>query len=121
VDAIFVPGLQRREDLEKIRKNILLPAISSGLPEPEGSKSGLEILNEIGFCMTVLAKYPFMIVVKALYDSLSHLKENGELGPFEEKMGSTRMLEQIIRADQYADDQKRFLSAAKNSSIQNKQ
>jgi carboxyvinyl-carboxyphosphonate phosphorylmutase len=121
VDAIFVPGLQRREDLEKIRKNISLPAISSGLPESEGSKSGLEILKEIGFCMTVLAKYPFMIVVKALYDSLSHLKENGEPGPFEEKMASTRMLEQIIRADQYGDYQKRFMSAAKNSSIQNKQ
>jgi len=120
VDAIFVPGLQQREDLEKIKKNTSLPAVSSGLPEPEGSKSGLEILNEIGFCMTVLAKYPFMIVVKALYDSLSHLKENGEPGPFEEKMGSTRMLEQIIRADQFGDYRKRFMSAAKNSSIQKK-
>ena len=120
VDAIFVPGVQKRKDLEKIRKNISLPAVTSGLPKTEGGKSGLEILKEIGFCMTVLAKYPFMIVVKALYDSLSHLKQNGELGPFEEKMGSTRMLEQIIRADQYADYRKRFMSAAKNSSIQNK-
>ena len=105
----------------KIRKNISLPAISSGLPEPEGGKSGLEILNEIGFCMTVLAKYPFMIVVKALYDSLSYLKENGEPGSFEEKMGSTRMLEQIIRADQYGDYRKRFMSAAKSTSAQKKQ
>jgi len=109
VDAIFVPGLQKREDLEKIRKHISLPAISSGLPEPEGDKSGLEILKEIGFCMTVLAKYPFMIVVKTLYDSLAHLKENGEPGLFEEKMGSARMLEEIIRADQYANDHKRFM------------
>ena len=68
--------------------------------------------------MTVLEKYPFMIVVKTLHDSLSYLKENGELGPFEEQMGSTRMLEDIIRADQYADYQKRFMRAAKNSSIQ---
>jgi carboxyvinyl-carboxyphosphonate phosphorylmutase len=117
VDAIFVPGLQKREDLEKIRKNISLPAITSGLPKTEDGKGGLEILKEIGFCMTVLAKYPFMIVVKTLYDSLSHLKENGELGSFEEKMGSTRMLEEIIRADQYKNDQKRFMMAAKNSSI----
>ena len=121
VDAIFVPGLQKREDLEKIRKNISLPAISSGLPKPEGDKSGLEILKEIGFCMTVLAKYPFMIVVKTLYDSLSHLKENGEPGPFEEKMGSTRMLEKIIHADQYENDQKRFMAAVKNSSAPQKQ
>ncbi len=121
VDAIFVPGLQQREDLEKIRKNISLPAITSGLPKPEGGKSGLEILQEIGFCMTVLAKYPFMIVVKTLYDALSHLKQNGELGPFEEKMGSTRMLEKIIRADQYENDQKRFMKAGKNLSIQKKQ
>jgi carboxyvinyl-carboxyphosphonate phosphorylmutase len=121
VDAIFVPGLQKREDLEKIRKNVSLPAISSGLPKPEGSKSGLEILKEIGFCMTVLAKYPFMIVVKTLYEALSHLKENSELGPFEEKMGSTRMLEKIIRADQYENDQNRFIMAGKNLFIQKKQ
>lgn len=117
VDAIFVPGLQKREDLEKIRKHISLPAITSGLPKSEGSKSGLEILQEFGFCMTVLAKYPFMIVVKTLYDSLSHLKENGELGPFEEKMGSIRMFEKIIRAEQYENDRKRFMMAVKNSSI----
>jgi carboxyvinyl-carboxyphosphonate phosphorylmutase len=121
VDAIFVPGVQKRKDLEKIRKNISLPAVTSGLPKTEGDKSGLEILKEIGFCMTVLAKFPFMIVVKTLYDSLSHLKENGELGPFEEKMGSSRMLEEIVRADQYKNDQKRFMVAAKNSSIQKKQ
>jgi carboxyvinyl-carboxyphosphonate phosphorylmutase len=120
VDAIFVPGLQKREDLEKIRKHTSLPAISSGLPKPEGAKSGLDILQEIGFSMTVLAKYPFMIIVKTLHDSLSYLRENGEWGPFEEQMGSTRMLEDIIRADQYADYQKRFMLAAKNSSIQKK-
>jgi len=121
VDAIFVPGVQKRKDLEKIRKNISLPAVTSGLPKAEGDKSGLEILQEIGFCMTVLAKFPFMIVVKTLYDSLSYLKENGELGPFEEKMGSSRMLEEIIRADHYKDSQKRFMIAPKNSSIQKKQ
>lgn len=120
VDAIFVPGVQKRKDLEKIRKNISLPAVTSGLPKTQDGKSGLEILKEIGFCMTVLAKFPFMIVVKTLFDSLSHLKENGELGPFEEKMGSTRMLEKIIRADQYENYQKRFMSGAKNSSIQKK-
>jgi 2-methylisocitrate lyase-like PEP mutase family enzyme len=27
VDAIFVPGVQKRKDLEKIRKNISLPAV----------------------------------------------------------------------------------------------
>jgi hypothetical protein len=59
--------------------------------------------------MTLLAKYPFMILVKTLYDSLSHLKENGEPGLFEEKMGSTRMLEKIISADQYKKDHKRFM------------
>ena len=91
------------------------------MPKPEGDKSGLEILQEIGFCITVLAKFPFMIVVKTLYDALSYLKENGELGPFEEKMGSTRMLEEIIHSDQYKNDQKRFLMAGKNSSIQKKQ
>jgi hypothetical protein len=71
--------------------------------------------------MTVLAKFPFMVVVKTLYESLSYLKENGELGPFEEKMGSTRMLEKIIHADQYKNDQKRFLMTGKNSPLQKKQ
>jgi carboxyvinyl-carboxyphosphonate phosphorylmutase len=120
VDAIFVPGLQKREDLEKIRKNISLPAITSGLPKTTDGKSGLEIISEIGFCMTVLAKYPFMIVIKALYDSFSYLKENGQLGPFEEKMASTQMFETIIRADQYKSYQKRFMMTGENSSNQKK-
>jgi hypothetical protein len=62
-----------------------------------------------------------MVVVKALYDSLSYLKENGELGSFEEKMGSTRILERIIRADQYENYPKRFMMSGKNSFIQKKQ
>lgn len=120
VDAIFVPGARERKDLETIRKNVSLPVIASGLPKNEGNKSGLKILEEIGFCMTVLAKFPFMVAVQALSESLSYLKKNGAIGPYEQKMASSRLLEEIVRTDVYQQDQKRFMGIGADSAAKAK-
>jgi len=109
VDAIFLPGAQTRETLEAIRETISLPLIASGLPKPENGKSGLKILQEIGYSMTLLASFPFRVAIQAMHDAVVYLKTHGEPGPYAEKACSPRMLEKIVRAEQYADYRQRFM------------
>jgi carboxyvinyl-carboxyphosphonate phosphorylmutase len=110
VDAIFLPGARTRGELEAIREAISLPLIASGLPEPENGKSGLQILQEIGYSMTLLAAFPFRVAVQAMVEAAGYLKENGEPGPYAERMCSPELLENILRIEQYAGYRKRFMS-----------
>ena len=109
VDAIFVPGAQTREELEAIRGAISLPVIGTGLPKSENGKSGLQILQEIGYPMTLMAAFPFRVAIQAMHDAVTYIKENGEPGPYVERMCSSAMLEAIVRTEQYADYQERFM------------
>lgn len=110
VDAIFLPGLRTREELETVRQAISLPLIASGLPESEKGKSGFEILQEIGYCMTLLAKFPFGAAIQAMYDALTHLKTHGEPGPPNSHTCSTALLDKILRAEQHAAYLERFMN-----------
>jgi len=109
VDAIFLPGAQTRETLEAVREAVSLPLIASGLPKPENGKSGLKILQEIGYSMTLLATFPFRVGIQAMHDAMTYLKAHGEPGPFAEKACSSDMLKKIVRAEQFEDYRQRFM------------
>ncbi len=109
VDAIFLPGAQTRGTLEAIRETISLPLIASGLPKPENGKSGLDILQEIGYSMTLLATFPFRVAIRSMHDALTYLKAHGDPGPYSEKGCSSHMLEKIVCSERYADYRKRFM------------
>ena len=110
VDAIFLVGARTREELEAIREAISLPLIANGLPEPEKGKSGLQILNEIGYSMTLMATQPFRVAIQAMHEAVVYLKEHGEPGPYAERMCSPQLLETIVRTDQFAGYWDRFMS-----------
>ncbi len=110
VDAIFLVGARTREELEAIREAISLPLIANGLPEPEKGKSGLQILNEIGYSMTLMATQPFRVAIQAMHEAVAYLKEHGEPGPYAERMCSPQLLETIVRTDQFAGYWDRFMS-----------
>lgn len=109
VDAIFLVGARTREELEAIREVISLPLIASGLPETEKDKSGLQILNEIGYSMTLMATLPFRVAIQAMHDAVVYMKEHGEPGPYAERMCSPQLLETIVRTDQFAGYWDRFM------------
>ena len=110
VDAIFLVGARTREELEAIREAISLPLIANGLPEPEKGKSGLQILNEIGYSMTLMATQPFRVASQAMHEAVAYMKEHGEPGPYAERMCSPQLLETIVRTDQFAGYWDRFMS-----------
>ena len=109
VDCIFLPGAQTREELEAIREAIALPLIASGLPKPENGKTGLQILQEIGYRMTLSAGFPFRVAVQAMHDAVTHLKAHGDPGPYAERMCSTEFLETILRSKQFAEHREMFM------------
>jgi carboxyvinyl-carboxyphosphonate phosphorylmutase len=109
VDAVFLPGVRSREALEAVREAISLPLISSGLPQPEAGKSGLQILQEIGYRMTLLSAFPFRVAIQAMHDTVTYLKEHGDPGPYADKACASQLLEKITRKAQYAEYQEQFL------------
>jgi len=109
VDAIFLPGAQTRETLEAVREAVSLPLIASGLPKPENGKTGLKILQEIGYSMTLLATFPFRVAIQAMHDAVMYLKAHGEPGPFAEKACSSDMLNKIVQTEQFEDYRQRFM------------
>ncbi|GIX49789.1 MAG: oxaloacetate decarboxylase [Candidatus Tectimicrobiota bacterium] len=109
VDALFVAGAQRREELEALRAALPLPLIASGLPQPEDGKSGLQVLQDLGYPLTLLAAVPFRVAVQAMHEALAYLKAHGEPGPFAARMAPAALLEEVVRAAQYAAYQQRFL------------
>jgi carboxyvinyl-carboxyphosphonate phosphorylmutase len=109
VDAIFLTGAQTREELEAIREAIALPLISSGLPRPENGKSGLQILQEIGYRLTLLSTIPFRVAIQAMHEAVTYLKAHGEPGPYAGRMCSQEVLDALVYADQYDEFQGRFM------------
>jgi carboxyvinyl-carboxyphosphonate phosphorylmutase len=109
VDAIFIPGAQTREELEAIREAIRLPLIGSGLPRPENGKSGLQILQEIGYRLVLMSTMPFRVAIQAMHEAVTYLKAHGEPGPYADRMCSTEMLDTLVYAEQYGDYRERFM------------
>jgi carboxyvinyl-carboxyphosphonate phosphorylmutase len=109
IDAIFLVGARTREELLTIRETISLPLIANGLPEPEKNKNGLQILNELGYSMTLMATLPYRVGVQAMHEAIVYLKEHGEPGPYAKRMCSSEFLESIVRSDQYAGYWERFM------------
>lgn len=109
IDAIFLPGAQTREELEMIREAIDLPLVNSGLPPAENGKSGLQILRECHYSIALMASQPVRIAVQALHEALTHLKTEGEFGPYAERMCSKDFFDNLVYSEDYRNDQKRFL------------
>ena len=72
-------------------------------------ESGLKILQEIGYSMTLLASFPFRVAIQAMHDAVVYLKTHGEPGPYAEKACSPQTLKKIVRAEQYTDYRQRFM------------
>jgi carboxyvinyl-carboxyphosphonate phosphorylmutase len=109
VDAIFIPGAQTREELEAIREAVALPLIASGLPQAENGKSGVQILQEIGYRLVLLSVMPLRVAIQAMHEAVTYLKIHGDPGPYTERMCSKEMLDTLVRADRYTEFQRRFM------------
>ena len=109
VDAIFVPGVQTREEYAAIRSATSLPLIGVGLPKLDSDKKAIDSLRDCGVGMTVTSKIPFQVSVQAMHDALTHLRKTNEFGQFESQMCSQSLLDELLNTNIYAQHNKQYL------------
>ena len=72
VDALFVPGLKQREDVDRIADAVRLPLILGGGSEAVGD---LAYLASRGVRIWLWGHQPFTAAVKALYDAMKAVRD----------------------------------------------
>ncbi len=105
VDAIFLVGVRRRDQLEAVSAEVSLPIIL-GTPSPE--VADLEYLSGQGVRICLQGHRPFMAAVRAVHDTLEALR--GGTPPAEiENVASGEMMKAFTRDADYRRWMKDFL------------
>ena len=74
VDAIFLTGVTTRDEVETVSQATDLPLLLGSTPS---SINDLDYLGANGVRIALAGHLPFMASVKAVYDTLKHLREGG--------------------------------------------
>lgn len=77
VDALFVPGLKRREDVDRIAEAVKLPLILGGGSD---AMADPQYLASRGVRIWLWGHQPFAAAVKALYDAMKAVREGATPG-----------------------------------------
>jgi carboxyvinyl-carboxyphosphonate phosphorylmutase len=105
VDALFVPGLKRREDLDRIADAVKLPLILGGGGE---ALADPQYLASRGVRIWLWGHQPFTAAVKALHDAMKAVRDGATPGALAEAAPES-LLKQFTRAAGYDALTKDFL------------
>lgn len=98
VDAIFLVGPSKRAEIEAIHKACRLPLILGG-STPE--LSDRQWLAAHGVRIALQGHQPLYASVKAVYDTLKHLREGGSTAALKDKVASEELLDIALRQKDY--------------------
>lgn len=98
VDAIFLVGGTKRAEIEAVHKVCRLPLILGGAT-PELSDK--QWLAEHGVRVALQGHQPLYAAVKAVYDTLKHLREGGSTAALKDKVASEELLDVALRQKDY--------------------
>ena len=98
VDGIFLAGLRSPEELQAIRDVTSLPLLLGGTPPSLGTKSDLAAN---GVRIALQGHMPFQAAVRAVYETLKHLKEGGSPNDLGDRTAPPDMMAQFTRQDDY--------------------
>ena len=105
VDALMIPGLKNRDELDRIAAATTLPLVIGGIPESMCDPAYL--VSRRGRLWSG-GHHTFNIAVKALYDAMKAV-HGGVLAPKVAGAVSKEMMDGVMDAAAYADSIKRFL------------
>jgi len=106
VDAIFLVGGTTRAEIEAVHKVCRLPLIlGGGTPELSDKKW----LADHGVRVALQGHQPLYAAVKAVYDTLKHLREGGSTGALKDKVASDELLDIALKQKEYKRWQGEFL------------
>ena len=106
VDAIFLVGPSKREQIEAIHRICRLPLILGG-STPE--LSDRKWLADHGVRIALQGHQPLYAAVKAVYDTLKHLRDGGTTAALKDKVASEELLDVALRQKDYKRWQDEYL------------
>lgn len=107
-EALMLVGVQRgRADIEAVHRATLLPLCV--LNPPRDVRNDPSFLAANGMRILMLGNPTFAVAVKAIYDSLKHLKEGGALEALQDRQASQDLLRAVNRTDEFMQQQREYL------------
>jgi carboxyvinyl-carboxyphosphonate phosphorylmutase len=106
IDAIFLAGASKREEVEAIRRATRLPLMLGGSPPALADRA---FLASQGVRIALQGHQPFYAAAKAVYDTLKYLREGGAPAGLKDRVASEELLNVALRQDEYKRRQAAYL------------
>ena len=106
-EALMLTGMRSREQLEAVHQATSLPLCV--LSPPADIRNDDAFLAANGVRILMLGNPTFAVAVKAIYDSLQHLKDGGALEELNPKQASPDLLRLVNRTDEFVQLQEKYL------------
>ena len=106
-EALMLVGVHRgRSDLEAVHQATSLPLCVLN-PPPE-VRNDPSFLATKGVRILMLGNPTFAVAVKAMYDTLKHLKEGGTLEALQDRQAPQDLLREVNRLDEFMQQQQEY-------------
>jgi oxaloacetate decarboxylase len=106
-EALMLVGVHRgRPDLEAVHAATPLPLCV--LNPPADVRNDLRFLAATGVRILMLGNPTFAVAIKAIYDSLKHLKDGGALEELQNRQASQDFLRAVNRTDEFIQQQREY-------------
>ncbi|HEY7711409.1 MAG TPA: isocitrate lyase/phosphoenolpyruvate mutase family protein, partial [Candidatus Entotheonella sp.] len=106
IDALFMTGVQSWDQLEAIHQATTLPLMLGGAPADMADR---ERLAALGVRIALQGHMPFYAAIKAVYDTLKHLRDGGSPADLSDKTASAELLDIAMKRPDYARWQRDYL------------
>jgi carboxyvinyl-carboxyphosphonate phosphorylmutase len=106
IDAIFLAGATKREEVEAMRRATRLPLMLGGSPPALADRA---FLASQGVRIALQGHHPFYAAAKAVYDTLKYLREGGAPAGLKDRVASEELLNVALRQDEYKRRQAAYL------------
>ena len=108
-EAVMLTGVRSREQLEAAHEATALPLCI--LAPPADARNDPGFLAENGVRILMLGNPTFAVAVKAMHDSLKHLRDGGALEDLADAQAPAELLRSVNRTDEFMGLQEEFISS----------
>ena len=106
IDAIFLAGASKREEVEAMHRATRLPLMLGGAPPALSDRS---FLATHGVRIALQGHQPFYAAAKAVYDTLKYLREGGAPAGLKDRVASEELLALALKQNEYKRRQGSYL------------
>jgi carboxyvinyl-carboxyphosphonate phosphorylmutase len=106
-EAVMLTGVRTREQIAAVHQVTSLPLCV--LSPPVDAREDADFLAANGVRILMLGNPVFAVAVKAIYNSLKHLKEGGVLEDLRDRQASPDLLRSVNRTDEFLRIQEEYL------------